>query len=186
MYARYSQLIASLFLTVSGSIMLGFGWWIPAVIVYLGAVYYLYWFAAFGPVFLAYAYSQKGLNNTAASILDSLPDPQTLGPRKQTYYWLTRARLADDKNDLSDAAHFFDLALGSSGLYEKDEAPVYLRLAQIHHLQGKDEKALNECYLASKCRSSRSIANEITQLKSQIEGSTPLPLKPVSLFDDNK
>ncbi len=184
MYLKYQQLFGGLIFGAVATVWLYFGWLLPAFILYLFAAYCAFWHFSRGPVFLAWNYQKQGLKASAAKILDSISQPDKLSPRKQAYYWLTKARLADEVNDLTAAEAAYNLAVTNSGLYEMDEAVSYIRLAEIHEIQGLDERADQEYRMAARYPSNASRSDEIESLRKRLESNPEETRKPVSLFDE--
>ncbi len=183
MFDKYRQLILSLIFGIYGTVALFFfDWPVLSVFLYLAAIFFLYSFFAFGPVFVAFAYAKRDKFESASKILDLVGSPEKLSSRKAAYYTLTRALIHTNSNELSNAEADLKKALNGSGLLENDEALAYFKLACINHLQGRDEGALALCHTALRYRTTTSLSNDIKILEEQIRRTNEPPRKPISIF----
>ena len=187
MFEKYKQLTFSLVLAVYGTAaLLYFDWPVVAVIFYLGALFFLYSYFAFGPVFVAFGYAKAEKFDAARSLLDRLAVPRKAGSRKEAYYFLTRGLIQENLNELSEAEASIRAALNGSGLFERDEALAYLKLAAIHHLQGREESSLSLCRTALKYKAPMSLSNTIETFEKQLVRASEAPRARVSLFDETE
>lgn len=141
----------------------------PGGLFVISALLFSYGYFRYGAVNKSFQLLQKGENQKAEKLIDSVKHPNLLAKQQRGFYYFTKAIIEQDKGNTDNAEDFYLKALEYGVKTTNNEAIINLHLAKIYLERDLKAKARERLQKAKKLSDKELIINEIEELIPRIE-----------------
>lgn len=152
----------AIYLFLTGRIQLG-------ALIVVAVIFLMYGYFRYGSVWSAFKDLQKGRNDKAEKLINSIKYPDLLTNQQKGFYFFTKAIIEQDKENFDEAESLYLKALELGVRTKNNEAIINYNLAKIYFEKNLLDSAKERLQKASSLSEKNELDIEIKNLSLQIE-----------------